>query len=295
MGGRDPAGDLRRGEPFAERGEHGPVRVQRDRAGAADERDLVRVLRHPAAGGHPGAARETRRGQCRREAVGERERHRLLDPEPPAAGAPLPERGGDERIRRLVLLPRAHVVADPDLLARALLLERGRHPHRIARPGDDAAEEALGQPPLRAGEVGEARSGTEDERVETGLDEPLSRLLQACAVLLRRHRRRRVGERGERADGRRQVFGPLRGGRRRRAGAERRRRSGRELEGTAPAEGHGFAGHDRRRLGCGRGPVNVRPCVAALAAARGGVLRSASACSDRWRAAGAPLPPSSRS
>jgi hypothetical protein len=95
--------------PWAEGGE-------RDRAGAAHERELVRVLRHAAAGRDRRRARESGGGQGLRDPVREGEGHSLLDADTARRGAALGERPGDERVRRLVLRPHAHLASPADLL-----------------------------------------------------------------------------------------------------------------------------------------------------------------------------------
>ena len=65
------------------------------------------IIRQPAVTGV--AALEARRGRGLRDPVRERERQRLLDADRARRRAAVAQDRGDERVGRLVLLPRAHV------------------------------------------------------------------------------------------------------------------------------------------------------------------------------------------
>ena len=74
-----------------------------------------------------------------------------------------------------MLLPRAHVAPEVDLLEGALLLEGGRHPGRLPFAKEHGAEEALAQPPFGAGEVGQAGARGQHHRVQPLLGHELLR------------------------------------------------------------------------------------------------------------------------
>src|SRR5262249_26961173 len=101
----------------------------------------------------------------------EREGHRVVDPQRARRDLAVAQDRGHERGGRLVLLPGPHVLADLDLLERAVLLEGGGDPGGLRVPGQHRAEEALREAPARAREVLEAAAGGEHEGLQTRLAE----------------------------------------------------------------------------------------------------------------------------
>ena len=218
-------------------------------ADPAHDRDLVGVLDDPAPRGDGSTALEAQRGRLPRHRVREVERHRLVDPHAPGGDLAVAEDGGDEVPRRLVLLPGAHVRADLHLLERALLLEGRGDPGRVAFPGQDHAEEALGEAPERAREVLEAAAGGHHQGVLAVLAQEGLGARETGATLVERYGGDALGRGRERGQRRRKLLA-LRGRRGGKGGAERGRR--RHLEERTPGDGAGsHLGHlavERRRM-----------------------------------------------
>ena len=100
------------------------------------QRDLRRRLDHPAARRDRRGEHDLRRGRRLRQRVGDEEADALLDADLRGRDAAVLQDAGDERQRIVVFLPDAHVVREPDDLARALLLE-GRARRRRALPSPE--------------------------------------------------------------------------------------------------------------------------------------------------------------
>jgi hypothetical protein len=170
VGRRAPARGLRGAHALPERLEHRPVGPHADLGRAAHQGELVGVFHHAAPRRHGSRAREAQGGGRLRDPVRKGEGHRLLDSDPPA-GSVLLEGLRHHGVGRFVLLPGAHVRAHVDLLVGAVAFEGRCDPDRVTVAPEHEAEEALGETPLGAAEITQARAGAHHDPVEARLRE----------------------------------------------------------------------------------------------------------------------------
>ena len=185
----------------------------------AHQRQLVRVLDHPAAGRNRRPADELHARRGAGDAVGEHELRRLFDADAAGRDAAVAQALGDERVRALVLVPRADVEVPGErrtreLFARAVFLEGGADGERLTLHGDDDREEALAAAPVDVGEVDHRRAAGQHQRVDAVRGHQPPRLLRALAPLVGGDRLRLAASRLQRRDRRRdgRIASRLRGG-----------------------------------------------------------------------------------
>src|SRR5262249_42777728 len=159
----------------ADRGEGDVVR-------ALHEGDLGGRLDHAAARGDRRRDDELRLRKLLSNTVEDEEANALLERDLTRRGAAIAHDLHDELVGALVLLPRANVDRVLDQLARARLLESGRHPRELTLRRDDDAERSLAISPPNTGVVEHARAALEEHGRDAVVGHELSCLLDPRAT-----------------------------------------------------------------------------------------------------------------
>ena len=189
----------------------GLVRGERHLVGKFHELDLMLVLGGTAARRDRGSADDLEAGCGVCHTVAEAELYRLFRPDPTRGDAAIAKALRDPLVGALVLFPcpnfRAAQRAERELLAGAVLLERGADDEGVAPDRHDDREQPLPAAPADVREVDHRCAAREKEGVDIVGPHQAFRLLDTCGALFAGDRASPVCPRAETRDGRRHLLG----------------------------------------------------------------------------------------
>ena len=123
--------------------------------------------------------------------------HRFLDADPALGQPALAQPCGDRRERIVILVPRQHVGGNAQAFAHRRFFEKGRDDRQFALAGQHRGGQSLAARPAHPGEIDQARSRLDQQRVHIVRAQQMGRLGEPRHPLRLADRNRLGGQIGE--------------------------------------------------------------------------------------------------